>query len=85
MLADPRAAVRVATKADVPLLYWTAVAWGDSYRRPFELISPVSGEVVAINASLLGKPTHINAYPYATEGMLTLRIKTPEEVLSYED
>ena len=25
---DPRAAVRVATAADVPLLYWTAAAWG---------------------------------------------------------
>lgn len=24
---DPRAAVRVATKADVPLLYWTGAAW----------------------------------------------------------
>lgn len=26
--SDPRAAVRVATAADVPLLYWTAAAWG---------------------------------------------------------
>ncbi len=25
--ADPRAAVRAATRADVPLLYWTAAAW----------------------------------------------------------
>ena len=25
---DPRAAVRVATKDDVPLLYWTSAAWG---------------------------------------------------------
>jgi predicted anti-sigma-YlaC factor YlaD len=25
---DPKAAVRVATAADVPLLYWTAAAWG---------------------------------------------------------
>ena len=28
LLANPGAAVRVATKADVPLLYWTAAAWG---------------------------------------------------------
>lgn len=28
--ADPRAAVRVATKRDVPLLYWTAAAWGSA-------------------------------------------------------
>jgi predicted anti-sigma-YlaC factor YlaD len=26
--ADPRAAVRLATRAEVPLLYWTAAAWG---------------------------------------------------------
>ena len=28
LLANPRAAVGAATKADVPLLYWTAAAWG---------------------------------------------------------
>ncbi len=28
LLANPRAAVRAATTADVPLLYWTAIAWG---------------------------------------------------------
>jgi hypothetical protein len=27
LLADPRTAVRAATAADVPLLYWTAAAW----------------------------------------------------------
>ena len=26
--ADPRKAVRLATKTDVPLLYWTAASWG---------------------------------------------------------
>jgi predicted anti-sigma-YlaC factor YlaD len=26
--ADPRTAVRLATKADVPLLYWSAASWG---------------------------------------------------------
>ena len=28
--ADPKAAVQVATKADVPLLYWTAAAWASA-------------------------------------------------------
>lgn len=28
LLADPRAAVGATTRADVPLLYWTAAAWG---------------------------------------------------------
>ena len=27
---NPRDAVAVTTKADVPLLYWTAAAWGSS-------------------------------------------------------
>jgi predicted anti-sigma-YlaC factor YlaD len=27
LLANPRAAVRAATEGDVPLLYWTAIAW----------------------------------------------------------
>jgi predicted anti-sigma-YlaC factor YlaD len=30
LLANPKAAVRVATKADVPLLYWTAAALGSA-------------------------------------------------------
>lgn len=30
LLADPKAAVRLATKADVPLLYWTAAAWASA-------------------------------------------------------
>lgn len=28
LAADPRSAVRQATRADVPLLYWTAASWG---------------------------------------------------------
>lgn len=68
---------------DLPTLGTTlskgaVAAWGDSYRRPFELIAPVTGEVVAVNAGLLEKPAHINAYPYATQGILTLRTKTPQ-------
>lgn len=30
LLANPKSAVRVATKADVPLLYWTAAAWASA-------------------------------------------------------
>ena len=30
VLANPKAAVRVATKAEVPLLYWTAAAWASA-------------------------------------------------------
>src|SRR6266446_389204 len=30
LLANPKATVRTATKADVPLLYWTAAAWASA-------------------------------------------------------
>src|SRR5438876_6713594 len=30
LLANPKAAVRTASKADVPLLYWTAAAWASA-------------------------------------------------------
>jgi len=30
LLANPKAAVRTATKSDVPLLYWTAAAWASA-------------------------------------------------------
>jgi predicted anti-sigma-YlaC factor YlaD len=30
LLADPKTAVRMATKADVPLLYWAAAAWASA-------------------------------------------------------
>ena len=30
VLANPRSAVKAATKADVPLLYWTAAAWASA-------------------------------------------------------
>ena len=30
LLASPRTAVRMATKSDVPLLYWTAAAWASA-------------------------------------------------------
>jgi len=30
LLADPKAAIRTATKSDVPLLYWTAAAWASA-------------------------------------------------------
>jgi predicted anti-sigma-YlaC factor YlaD len=33
VLADPKAAVRTATKPDVPLLYWTAAAWASAFAR----------------------------------------------------
>ena len=52
------------------------MGWGDSYRRAFDIISPVSGEVVEVNDAVLRQPAHINAYPYARAGILKVRVGT---------
>ena len=64
-----------------------AVGWVDSYRRAFDIIAPVSGEVIEINLAIVQRPAHINAYPYAREGVLKVRVTTTreyEELLRFE-
>ncbi len=58
-----------------------AVGWLDSYRRAFDIISPVSGEVIEINQAVVQHPAHINAYPYARAGVLKVRVT---ELRGYE-
>ena len=61
--------------------------WVDSYRRAFDIISPVSGEVIEINQAVVQHPAHINAYPYARAGVLKVRVTTLrgyEELLRFE-
>jgi len=63
-------------------------AWLDSYRRAFDVVSPVSGEVVAVDESLTAQPGRINAYPYAHTGMVKIRVSTSrdaEALMSFED
>ena len=50
------------------------VAWCDSYRRAFDFVAPVSGEIVEVNAALVQQPAQINAYPYASQGILKVRV-----------
>src|SRR6185436_3305822 len=56
-----------------------AAGWGDTYRSAFEIISPVSGEVVAVNKGLAERPAEINAYPYAVSGIMQVRIASPAD------
>jgi aminomethyltransferase len=56
-----------------------AAARGDSYRRAFELLSPVTGEVVAVNDALASRPSLINAYPYASPGALQVRVASLDD------
>lgn len=62
--------------------------WVDSYRKAFDIISPVTGEVVEINEELTRHPTQINAYPYARSGMLKIRVTTQtdfEALMCFKD
>ncbi|HEV8437465.1 MAG TPA: glycine cleavage system aminomethyltransferase GcvT [Methylomirabilota bacterium] len=66
----------------------TSLGWLDSYRRPFDIVSPVTGEVVAVDGALPERPEHINAYPYARAGLVTVRMTRPSEyetLMSFED
>ena len=53
--------------------------WMDCYRKAFDIIAPVSGEVIAINDAVVQDTAHINAYPYARDGVLTIRVKSVAE------
>ena len=56
-----------------------AAGWLDSYRRSFDLLSPVTGEVIEVNEALAQNPTLLNKYPYARGGALKVRVKTLRE------
>ena len=57
----------------------SVVGWIDTYRKPFDIVAPVTGEVIERNGAVLEHPAHVNAYPYAREGMLKIRIPAPHE------
>jgi len=50
---------------------------GDSYRRAFELVAPVSGKVVAVDANVERNPSRLNAYPYLRTGVAEVRLDDP--------
>ena len=53
----------------------------ESVKAVSELFSPVTGEVIAVNADLPGKPEVVNSDPHAT-WMIKVRIARPEETSS---
>ena len=70
--------------ADLPkvgdaLTAGATAGWLDSYRKPFDIVSPVTGEVVKINQALVQQPGRINAYPYAYDGLMKVRVTTARE------
>ena len=57
----------------------SAVGWADSYRRAADILSPVSGVVISVDAAAARDPRRINAYPYARGGLFKVRLSSPEE------
>jgi glycine cleavage system H protein len=57
----------------------SAAGWLDSYRRAADIVSPVSGEVIAVDAAATRDPRRINAYPYARAGLFKVRLSSPTE------
>lgn len=66
-------------KVGDPVTKGTAAGWIDSYRRSFDIVSPVTGKVVEINEALVQHPAQINAYPYARSGVLKVCVTTLRE------
>jgi glycine cleavage system H protein len=56
----------------------------ESVKAVSELFSPVSGEVVAVNADLSNKPEQVNANPHAT-WIIKLRLKDTSETATLLD
>jgi glycine cleavage system H protein len=57
----------------------------ESVKAVSELFSPVSGEVVDVNAPLTKAPEAINTDPYGEGWMLVLRLRDPKEVAALMD
>ncbi len=52
----------------------------ESVKAVNDLFSPVSGEVVAVNAKLKEKPELVNAETYTEGWMLRIRLRDPKEL-----
>ena len=75
------------SKVGDQIVIGSALGWVDCYRRTFDVMSPVTGEVIEVNPEVGANPAHINAYPYSRDGLLKVRVKTLrdyEEMLPFE-
>ena len=56
-----------------------AAAWLDTYRKTFEIVSPMAGDVIEVNSEIAKAPARLNAYPYSTAGIFRMRASNPRE------
>lgn len=52
----------------------------ESVKAVFEIFSPVSGEVVAVNDELKDAPERVNADPHGAGWLIKVRLKNPAEI-----
>lgn len=57
----------------------------ESVKAVSDVVAPVSGEVIAVNESLADAPEAINADPYETGWLITIRLSDPSEADSLMD
>jgi aminomethyltransferase len=61
--------------------------WMDGYRRAYDIILPLTGEVLEVNEAVVQNPGHVNSYPYAASGLMKLRLAasaSPPELMAFE-
>ena len=52
----------------------------ESVKAVSDVISPLSGEVVAVNEKVVGEPETVNADPYGEGWLVRIRLSDPSEV-----
>lgn len=63
-----------------PLTHKTEFGVIESVKAAFDLYAPVSGEVIAVNESLLDAPEQVNESPYADGWFLKIKMTDPSEL-----
>ena len=57
----------------------------ESVKAASDIYSPVSGEVVAVNADLVKKPELLNQDPYGAAWLYRIKLSFPEEINALKD
>ncbi len=52
----------------------------ESVKAAFDLYAPVSGEVIAVNETLVDAPEHVNTSPYEEGWLIKIRMDAPVEL-----
>jgi glycine cleavage system H protein len=56
------------------------IGWLDTYRKHFDIITPVSGTIVSANASIAARPSDVNKFPYLRDGLVQIESSIPGEL-----